>query len=169
MRDSARGRHARQINAVPFSGGGGAGQPPIGSSVSRRRAGPGFKPDPCRLDAASHERGLELRIALAVLVVLLLGLQYRLWFADGGLVEVWRLREQIAAQRAENARLRERNQALAAEVRDLQRGLEAVEAIARSELGMVGEDETFYRIVRPEPDPAEPGNAPAHAIEGGAE
>ncbi len=96
-----------------------------------------------------------MRIGIAVLLVLLALVQYRLWFADGGLLEVWRLREQVAEQRAENERLRERNQALAAEVRDLKQGLGAVEARARAELGMVGEDETFYRVVEPEANGSE--------------
>jgi len=91
-----------------------------------------------------------LRILIAVLLAVLMGLQYRLWFADGGLLEVRRLNEAIAEQRERNAALRERNEALAAEVRDLKQGLEAVEARARAELGMVGEDETFYRVVSPE-------------------
>ena len=90
-----------------------------------------------------------LRTLIAVLLLVLLALQYRLWFADGGLVEVHRLEEQIDEQKARNARLRERNRALAAEVRDLKQGLDAVEARARSELGMVGKDETFYQVVEP--------------------
>ena len=94
-----------------------------------------------------------MKTLIAVLLVLFLGLQYRLWFADGGLVDVHRLEERIAAQQAENARLRERNRALAAEVRDLKKGLEAVEARARAELGMVGEGETFYRVVEPADGP----------------
>lgn len=91
-----------------------------------------------------------MRTLIAVLVALLLVLQYRLWFADGGLVDVYRLKQEIAAQEQRNERLRERNRALAAEVRDLKQGMEAVEARARSELGMVGENETFYRVVEPE-------------------
>ncbi len=88
-----------------------------------------------------------MKVLIAVLVVLLLTLQYRLWFADGGLAEVYRLKQEIATQEERNARLRERNEALAAEVRDLKKGMEAVEARARSELGMVGEGETFFRVI----------------------
>lgn len=90
-----------------------------------------------------------------MLLCLLLVLQYRLWFAEGGLVEVHRLKEQVAEQRARNERLRERNRALAAEVRDLKQGLDAVEARARSELGMVREGETFYQVVEPAAGPAD--------------
>jgi len=84
---------------------------------------------------------------IAILLALLLILQYRLWFADGSLAEVHRLERQVERQRAQNNALRERNRALAAEVRDLKSGLDAVEARARSELGMVGEGETFYQVV----------------------
>ncbi|WP_297528979.1 cell division protein FtsB [Thiohalobacter sp.] len=96
-----------------------------------------------------------MRWLIALLVALLIYLQYRLWVGDGSLAEVWRLRGAVAEQRAENARLQERNQALDAEVRDLKEGLEAVEERARSELGMIREGEVFYQIVE------EPGAEPA--------
>lgn len=86
---------------------------------------------------------------ITILVVILLVLQYRLWFADGGLAEMHRLGQQVEEQERENERLRERNRALAAEVRDLKSGLDAVEARARAELGMVREGETFYQVVEP--------------------
>ena len=92
-----------------------------------------------------------MRALLIVLVLLLAGLQYRLWVGDGSLAEVWRLRQSIDEQQAENERLRARNVELEAEVRDLKQGLEAVEERARRELGMVGEGETFHQIVE---DPA---------------
>lgn len=86
---------------------------------------------------------------IAALLVVLLILQYRLWFADGGLIEVYRLDRTVAEQENRIETLRERNRALEAEVQDLKTGLDAIEARARSELGMVGEDETFYQIVEP--------------------
>lgn len=95
-----------------------------------------------------------MKILIAVLVALLLTLQFRLWFADGGLAEIYRLKQEIATQEERNARLRERNEALAAEVRDLKKGMEAVEARARSELGMVGEGETFFRVIEKDGDVA---------------
>ena len=90
-----------------------------------------------------------MRVVIAVLIALIVLLQYRLWFADGGLVEVHRLEQRVAAQKRENEQLRERNRALAAEVKDLKQGLDAVEARARSELGMVGKGETFFQVVEP--------------------
>lgn len=88
-----------------------------------------------------------MRILIAVLLILLLSLQYKLWFGDGGLIKVWRLNETVEQQRADNQKLKERNQALEAEVRDLKQGLEAIEERARSELGMIKEDETFYQVI----------------------
>ncbi len=86
--------------------------------------------------------------AVILLLVLLAGyLQYRLWFGDGNLVEVFQLRDEVEAQREENSRLQERNAVLDAEVRDLQQGHDAIEEHAREDLGMVKDGETFYQIV----------------------
>ncbi len=93
-----------------------------------------------------------LAVGLLALVVVL---QYRLWLGDGGLREVARLRAEIEQQQAENATLRERNRTLAAEVQDLKKGTVAIEERARTDLGMVGQRETFYQVVTPrEPAPA---------------
>lgn len=87
----------------------------------------------------------------AALVLVLLGLlaalQYKLWHGAGGQNDVAALNAQVEAQRAENARLQARNDALAAEVSDLKSGGEAVEERARSELGLVKPGETFYRVI----------------------
>ena len=92
-----------------------------------------------------------LRWVIFALIALVTLLQYPLWFGNGGMLDVWELKREIAAQREENARLRERNQALAAEVVDLKQGLAAVEERARVELGMIKKGETFYLIVDEEP------------------
>jgi cell division protein FtsB len=85
---------------------------------------------------------------ILVVLLLLFGLlQHRLWFGDGSLREVWQLQERIAAQQAENALLKARNERLAARVRDLKQGLDTVEGIARRELGMIRKDETFYQLL----------------------
>jgi cell division protein FtsB len=88
-----------------------------------------------------------VKLLIFVLVVLLGSVQYRLWVAKEGLSGVWRLEQAVQRQKDENAELTQRNQRLAAEVEDLKTGLEAVEERARSELGMVHEDETYYQIV----------------------
>jgi cell division protein FtsB len=95
-----------------------------------------------------------MRIFALILLIVLLLLQYRLWFSDSGVREVRRLEEAVAAQEEENAALAARNAQLAAEVKDLKEGLEAVEERARSDLGMVGANESFYQVVAPDPVPA---------------
>ena len=92
-----------------------------------------------------------LRAIVLLLVVLLGWLQYRLWFGSGGQREVSALQAEVARQREENDALRQRNDALAAEVQDLKSGEAAVEERARSELGMIRPGETFYRVVDPAP------------------
>lgn len=84
---------------------------------------------------------------IAILIGLLLLLQYRLWVGDGGIPEALHLQQELEAARQERARLQERNRELDAEVTDLKKGLDAIEERARSELGMVGRDETFYQII----------------------
>ena len=91
-----------------------------------------------------------LAAALAVAVILL---QYRVWLSADGVREVARLRQAVAIQRAENEQLADRNRQLAAEVRDLKTGMDALEERARSDLGMVVRNETFYQVV-----PARPGD-----------
>jgi cell division protein FtsB len=94
---------------------------------------------------------------IAVLAALVLLLQYRVWVSPDGAREVLQLRDAVAAQAAENQRLTARNQQLAAEVRNLKQGFEALEERARSELGLVADDETYYQVVPPatsKPPPA---------------
>ena len=88
-----------------------------------------------------------MKVIIAVLAILFVLLQYKLWFGEGSMKDVWRLEDAIAQQSNENAQLKERNQALIAEVDDLKQGLEAIEERARSELGMIKKNETFYQVV----------------------
>ena len=95
-------------------------------------------------------------LALAFLIVLL---QYPLWLGKGGWLRVWDLDRQVTAQKQVNDRLRQRNAALDAEVRDLKQGFEAVEERARYELGMVRQDEMFFQIVPARPATEQAGKA----------
>jgi cell division protein FtsB len=107
-----------------------------------------------------------LRIVLLLLVVLLAWLQYRLWLGQGGQGEVRALQEQVRKQARDNGGLKQRNDALAAEVKDLKNegGGEAIEERARSELGMIKPGETFYRVVeRASPAPAQRAGEPEEA------
>src|SRR5277367_5853411 len=101
-----------------------------------------------------------MRIFAAVLAIALVSLQYRLWVSDQGLREVSRLQGAVELQAAANHEQGERNRQLAAEVTDLKVGLTALEERARSELGMVGNSETFYQVVTAAtPGPAAPAGA----------
>ena len=88
-----------------------------------------------------------MRSLLIFLLLLFVLLQFRLWFGDGGLIEISRLHKAIDAQQLQNASLKERNAALEAEVMDLKQGAAALEERARSELGMIKPGETFYQTV----------------------
>jgi cell division protein FtsB len=103
-----------------------------------------------------------MRVFAALLVLALVSLQVRLWVSDQGMREVSRLQAAIALQSAANREQAERNRQLAAEVSDLKVGLTALEERARSELGMVGNNETFYQVVTPGTEIA-PAPAPTAA------
>lgn len=83
---------------------------------------------------------------LAALILLLAGLQYRLWIGEGSIAQLSELKRQIAVQRGENERLLERNRILEAEVLELKKGWETIEERARQELGMVKNGETLYQL-----------------------
>ena len=107
-------------------------------------------------------------LALAF-VVLIAALQYPMWLGKGGWLQVRALDRQVAAQQDSNARLKARNDALDADVRDLKTGSEAIEERARAELGMIRSDEVFFQvqpeggapIVKPAPALTAPGAKPA--------
>jgi cell division protein FtsB len=87
-----------------------------------------------------------MRVLIAIFALALALLQLKLWMSDGGLRELAELKARVEAQSAANAALAARNAALEAEVVDLKEGLDAVEERARSELGMVKGNETFYQV-----------------------
>ena len=105
---------------------------------------------------------------LAIFMLLLVAaLQYPMWLGRGGWLQVRALDRQVTAQREANARLKARNEALDADVRDLKSGVEAIEERARSELGMIRQDEVFFQVQQPVP-PVDPAPAPAPATATGA-
>jgi cell division protein FtsB len=101
---------------------------------------------------------MTVRVVAGLMLAAVLALQYRLWLSQDGMREVWQTEQAIDAQVQENARLKERNRTLAAEVRDLKEGRAAIEERARTDLGMIGTNETFFQVV-----PPTPGVAPASA------
>jgi len=96
---------------------------------------------------------------LLALVLLLAGLQAKLWWGEGSWSAARELRQKVGQQRIENEKLKQRNDALSAEVEDLKSGEAAVEERARSELGMIKPGETFSRVVEPRQPPLEPASA----------
>jgi cell division protein FtsB len=88
-----------------------------------------------------------MRVLLAILVLVLILLQLKMWFGEGGFRDVRRLEQRVEEQALENESLAQRNRELQAEVEDLRQGLEAVEERARSELGLIKENEEFYQVV----------------------
>lgn len=95
-----------------------------------------------------------MRVVIALLVLLTAYLQYVLWFERGGIKDVEKLKAAVRLQQSEIQTLRDRNQALAAEVIDLKQGMEAIEERARSDMGLIRDGEIFIRT--DEPEPAEP-------------
>lgn len=88
-----------------------------------------------------------MRWLFAILTVTVTMLQVRLWLSDDGYRKTLDLRTAVADQRAQNQVLRERNAALDGEVINLKQGLDAAEERARTDLGMIGPNETFYQVV----------------------
>jgi cell division protein FtsB len=87
-----------------------------------------------------------MKILAGVLGALILAIQYPLWLGKGGWLRVWEVDRQLDGQQQKNARLETRNGALAAEVKDLKQGHDAIEERARYELGMVKSDEVFFQV-----------------------
>ena len=108
-----------------------------------------------------------MQILMAALIAVLVFLQYLLWIAEDGVRQTYALRIAIQVQTEENAESNERNRALEADVKDLKNGLSAIEERARSEMGMIRRDETFYRILEQPPKPAAPSHDPTPASKPG--
>jgi cell division protein FtsB len=92
-----------------------------------------------------------MKILAGILASLIVLIQYPLWLGKGGWLRAWEVDRQLGAQKAKNAQLEVRNAGLAAEVRDLKQGTEALEERARYELGMVRGDEVFFQVVEEKP------------------
>jgi cell division protein FtsB len=88
-----------------------------------------------------------MKILIAIIVLLIGQLQYRLWWGDGGIAQIREYEKQLAVLKDEVEEKKQRNQALYAEIQDLKEEGEAVEERAREELGMIKENETFFQII----------------------
>jgi cell division protein FtsB len=99
-----------------------------------------------------------MKVLAAILCALIVLIQYPLWIGKGGWLRAWQLESELSANKTKNGQTEARNAALAAEVRDLKQGTDAVEERARRELGMVRGDEIFFQYV--EPDRENRGQSP---------
>jgi len=97
-----------------------------------------------------------MRVLFAILIFIFILLQLKMCFGEGGFSDVRRLEQRVEEQTEENEALAQRNRELQAEVEDLRQGLEAVEERARSELGLIKENEEFYQVVPAENQQEDP-------------
>ena len=88
-----------------------------------------------------------MKIIAFVLLLLLIWLQYKIWLQEGGIPEVLQLQEEVGEVSIEVKKLKERNASLAGEVKDLKKGLDAIEERARSEMGMIKQGEVYYQVI----------------------
>jgi cell division protein FtsB len=88
-----------------------------------------------------------MKLTLTLLILIISGLQVRLWVGEGSLAEASALRERVSKAATENLVKANRNQILRAEIIELKNGLDSIEERARSELGMIKAGETFYLLV----------------------
>jgi len=90
-----------------------------------------------------------MRLITIILAVLLVLIQYPLWFGKGGWRRVWELDQQVTAAQKRNEDLKARNAKLESDVRDLKEGTDAIEERARYEMGMIKQGEVFVQIIDP--------------------
>ena len=95
-----------------------------------------------------------MKILIGILILILVGLQYKLWLGDGSLSEVVQLSRELDLQKEKLRLLEERIRILEAQVLDLQNGLDAFEEKARNDLGMIKQGETFIQLIPPAADTA---------------
>ncbi|MEH6530352.1 MULTISPECIES: cell division protein FtsB [Photobacterium] len=88
-----------------------------------------------------------MRLLSVLLLATLCWLQYDFWLGKNGLMDYLAVEANVGIQQKANAELVQRNQQMYAEIDDLHRGQESVEERARSELGMIKPNETFFRII----------------------
>ncbi|AAU38883.1 MULTISPECIES: cell division protein FtsB [Basfia] len=93
-----------------------------------------------------------MRLFILILSAILLLFQYDLWFGKNGYLDYKETAEEIAMHKAENTKLSQRNQVVAAEIRDLKDGVEAIQERARLQYELVKPNETFYRIAKENKD-----------------
>jgi len=88
-----------------------------------------------------------MKIIIAIIILLIVHFQYRIWVGDGSIAEIDAYQQRLNDLKKQAEEKRQRNEALYAEVLDLRKGQEAIEERARDELGMIKEDETFFHVL----------------------
>jgi cell division protein FtsB len=88
-----------------------------------------------------------MKIIIALIILLIIHFQYRIWVGDGSIAQIDAYQQRLDELKKQAEEKRERNEALYAEVLDLRKGQEAIEERARDELGMIKEDETFFHVL----------------------
>jgi cell division protein FtsB len=97
-----------------------------------------------KLLSLSSER---MKILIGIIILLIILLQYRLWFGDGSIAQIKVYQQRLHEVQKKVEEKKQRNEALYAEIVDLKKGQEAIEERAREELGMIKEDETFFQVI----------------------
>jgi len=87
------------------------------------------------------------KILIGIITLLIILLQYRLWFGDGSIAQIKVYQQRLDEVQKKVEEKKQRNEALYAEIVDLKKGQEAIEERAREELGMIKEDETFFQVI----------------------
>ena len=93
-----------------------------------------------------------MRWLLAILIVLFLALQFRLWFGEGSVAQKVELERAVTEKKVINEKAKARNEQIRREVQGLKNGMKAIEERARNDLGMIKDGETFYIVVEDEQD-----------------
>ena len=101
-----------------------------------------------------------MRWLALLFTALIVALQYPMWLGKGGWLQVREYDRALAEQQQQNAKLKARNEALDADVRDLKTGSEAIEERARNELGMMRQDEVFFQLQPAGSAPRAPARKP---------
>ena len=96
--------------------------------------------------------GLKVKLVLAVFIVMLIFLQHALWGGKQNIIDVYRLNRQVEEVRNENLEFQSRNDQLHEDVIDIKSRLGAIESLDRFDLGLIKPGETYYQIIRSEPD-----------------
>lgn len=90
----------------------------------------------------------RVTILLSSLFLMLLFFQYRFWCQQGGMNDFFALKKKVFQQQVDNLKIKNMNEALLIQIKRLQNNVETAESRARSELGMIKKDETYYQIVK---------------------